>query len=104
MYRMRTVVKLTPEGWPGAIETFARINDVAKQRGWQQGSVWTQTFGPLNELSFELEYADMATYERETAAFYADEEAMKLVLAGTKYRRPDDPGYNDCWQRVDEDG
>jgi hypothetical protein len=101
MYRVRSVIKVTQQGWPGAIENVARINEVAKQRGWQQATVWTQTFGPFNELSIELEYPDLATYEHETAAFYADDEAMKLVFDGMKLRRGEDPGYNDIWQRVD---
>jgi hypothetical protein len=93
---------VTQEGWPGALENLAQINEVAKQRGWHQATVWTQTFGPFNELSIELEYPDLATYERETAAFYADEEAMKLIMDGMQFRRgDDDPGYNDIWQRVD---
>ncbi len=101
MYRVRSVIKLTGEGWNGAIDNVQRINEIAKQRGWQQATVWTQTFGPFNEIAIEVEYPDLATYERETNAFLADEEAMKLVLDGQQYRRRDDLGFNDIWQRAD---
>ena len=104
MYRMRSVIKVTHEGWPGAIDNVARQNEIARKRGWQQATVWTQAFGPYNELSIEVEYPDLAAYEREAAAFAADEEAMNLRHDAVKYRRGGDSGYSDCWERVDEDG
>ena len=58
MYRVRSVIKVTVEGWPAAIENAARINDLAEKRGWQKSTIWTQTFGPFNELAFEREYPD----------------------------------------------
>ena len=98
MYRVRSVIKIrTTEGWNEAITNAARINEVAKSRGWQQATVWTQTFGPFGEISIETEYPDLATYERETAEFYADQEAMKLSLETVKHLREDDPGYNEIW-------
>jgi hypothetical protein len=104
MYRMRSVIKVTHEGWPSAIENVARMNELARKRGWQQATVWTQAFGPYNELSIELEYPDLATYEREAAAFGADDEAMNLRHDAVKYRRGGDSGYSDVWERVDDDG
>ena len=67
---------------------------MAKERGWQQATVWTQTAGPLGELSLEIDYPDLATYERETAAYYADEEVMKPTMEGMQHLRSD-PGYNE---------
>ena len=101
MYRVRSVIKVTHDGWPGTIRNVERMNELAAKRGWQQATVWTQTFGPFNELSIEREYPDLATYERESAAFYADEEAMRLNVDGLRYRRGEDSGYNDIWERVD---
>ena len=101
MYRVRNVIKVTPEGWNGTIEGVARIDQVARQRGWQEATIWTQSFGPFGELSIELEYPDLATYERETDAFFADEECMKLMEDAMKFRRPDSPGYNEMWQRAE---
>ena len=101
MYRVRSVIKLKADGWNGAIENVRRINEIAKQRGWQQATVWTQTFGRYNEIALELEFPDLATYERETAAFNADEEAMGLSREGLKYLRGDDLGFNEIWQRAE---
>jgi hypothetical protein len=40
--------------------------------------LWAPTFGVANEVVWELDYPDLATFERENDAFYADAEAMKL--------------------------
>lgn len=101
MYRVRSLTKVTGDGWIGTLENIERLNQLAEQRGWQQATVWTQSFGPFNEIVMELDYPDLATYERETAAFYADEEAMRLVQEGRKYVRSDDVGHNELWQRTD---
>src|SRR4051794_10860831 len=52
--------------------------------------LWAPVVGQGNEIVWELDYADLATFERETAAFYSDTDAMKhwralwqLVVQGT---------------------
>ena len=101
MYRVRNVIKVTLEGWNASIENVARINKIAKERGWSQATVWTQSFGPFAELCIEVEYPDLATYERESAALFADAKVMQLIGDGMQYRRGDDPGYNELWQRAE---
>ena len=101
MYRVRSLLKVNRDGWNGAIENVARLNEIAEQRGWQQASVWTQTFGPFNEIVIEIDYPDLATYERETAAFLADDGAVKLMLDGLQFLRTDEVGYNEMWQRAE---
>jgi hypothetical protein len=39
--------------------------------------LWAPVVGRGNEIVWELDYGDLATFERETAAFYADTDAMK---------------------------
>ena len=103
MYRVRSVSKVTFEGWPAAITNAARINELAENRGWQASTIWTQTFGPFNELAFERDYPDLATYECETAAFYADKEVMQLVVEGVNNLRGDDPGFLEIWETIETD-
>jgi hypothetical protein len=55
----------------------------------------------LGELAIEVDYPGLATYERETAAYFADEECMKLIVDGMKDVRPDSAGYNEMWQRAE---
>jgi hypothetical protein len=39
--------------------------------------LWAPVVGPGNVIVWELDYADLATFERETAALYGDTDAMK---------------------------
>lgn len=82
MYRVRNIVKVGRDGWDGAIETAQRFELISKKRGWQEGAIWTQSFGPYNEIVIEYDYPDLATYEREQAAVFADEEAMTAWIEG----------------------
>jgi hypothetical protein len=98
-YRVRSVIKVTTEGRNPTIENIARLNDSARQRGWQEATVWTQSFGLLGEIAIEIDCADLATCERQTRAYHADEECMKLVAEGHEAHAPERPGYNELWQR-----
>jgi len=101
MYRERALIRVTAEGWNGAIETYTRLNQIARERGWQQMTIWTQTFGPFGELVIETDYPDLDTYERETRAFFADEECMKLTMEGMTNLRQEAGGHNELWQRAE---
>ena len=39
--------------------------------------LWTPMFGTANEVVWEIEYRDLATFERENEAFYSDADVMK---------------------------
>jgi hypothetical protein len=54
------------------------LNEISRDRGWKESAAWGSAFGKFNELTLETEYPDLATYERETQAFYSDAEAMAL--------------------------
>jgi hypothetical protein len=98
MFRERSLINVTAEGWNGAIETFNRLNAIARERGWQESTIWTQTFGPFGQLLIETDYPDLATYETQTGAFFADEECMRLTMESVKYLAG--PGHNEMWQRA----
>lgn len=100
MYRERVIVKPKREDWPAAIENARRLNEIAKVRGWQEATIWTQTFGPFNEIVLETDYPDLATYEREQAVAAADEEVRELRAEGRQYLRADVMGHNELWERV----
>ena len=40
-------------------------------------TLWVPTFGTANEVVWEFEYGDLATFQRENEAFYADADAME---------------------------
>src|SRR3954451_13811735 len=39
--------------------------------------LWAPVVGRGNEVVWELDYADLTTFERENTAFYGDDDAMK---------------------------
>jgi hypothetical protein len=45
--------------------------------GLAASRLWAPAFGNANEVVWETDYPDLATYEREHAAFYSDPEAME---------------------------
>jgi hypothetical protein len=100
MYRERVILKPTREGWPEAIENARRLSELAELRGRQEATIWTQSFGPFNEIVIETDYPDLATYEREHAEASADEEARELRAEGRQYLRADAMGHNELWERV----
>ena len=44
--------------------------------GLAASTLWAPTFGTANEVVWEIDYPDLAAYERENEAFYSDAEAM----------------------------
>jgi len=44
--------------------------------GLSAATLWAPTFGTANEVIWEIDYADLAAFERENDAFYSDAEAM----------------------------
>jgi hypothetical protein len=52
---------------------------IARRRelGLAEATVWAPTFGTANEVIWETDYPDLATFERENEAFYSDAEAME---------------------------
>lgn len=99
MYKQRIAFKVTTQGWNEALTVASELNEIAAKRGWQQATVWTQTVGPLNELFFEVDYPDLATYERETNEFYSDPDVMALAVRLDAVTR--ESGYTELWQRAE---
>jgi hypothetical protein len=100
MYRQRILLRVKPEHWSDVIERGVKVNELSAKHGWAQASIWTQTVGPFNELVFEVDYPDLATFERETMAFFADPEIMAIVKELNGMTR-EDSGYTELWQRAE---
>ncbi len=101
MYRARTVFKLKPDGWNGALENVRRVNEIAKQRGWRQATVWTQTFGPFNEIAPRVRVPRPGHLRARNRGVLRGRGAMKLALEARQYMRSDDMGFNEIWQRAE---
>ena len=76
-YRLTSVVRYGH--FNDIVSGFHELNEIAESRGWPQGRLLAPFVGAeVNEISFETDYPDLATYERVTNEFFADAEAMKV--------------------------
>ncbi len=100
MYRMRQLFTVSDiDGWNEAITIVEEVNKLCASNGWAQGTVFTRTVGPFNEMCLEIEYADLATFERE------NKEWMNEPGIGELMRRIDaipteDLGYSELWEEA----
>ena len=93
MIRARFHFKLkSGDSWNDFLQTASKLNEISRARGWVEFSFWTQVAGSFNEIVLEADYPDLATFEQQTNAFYADAEAVgtmrgwrDLVIQGTCY-------------------
>lgn len=65
----------------GQFREYRQIADevIARRRelGLATATLWAPTFGVANEVVWEIDYPDLATFQRENEAFYSDAEAME---------------------------
>ncbi len=100
MYRVRYHQKLrSAEKWNDYLRLSEELNELARSRGWREASIWTQAVGRFNEVVAEIEYPDLATFERESRALFADEDAADLLL---RFGELVDQGwgYSELWEQA----
>ena len=77
MYRQR----IHQEILHGQFREYLKIaDDVLARRqalGVASARLWVPTVGAANTIVWEIDYPDLASYQRENAVFYSDEGAMK---------------------------
>ena len=90
MYRQR--IHFFPKTMDAFITLSAvgdEYNKLAADKGMAQGSSWMPTVGE-NELVWEIEYPDLATFERESKEMFTDPDWMGLMqrVQAIEYSRP----------------
>ena len=60
----------------------------------------TQTFGPFNQLSVNVDYPDLASYERESESFFALQEIREVIDQMPEVLKEADPGETTMWEDV----
>ncbi len=90
MFRARFIVQVRYGQFAEYLKALEQLNEIARERGWADATFWVATAGTANELIAEVEYPDLATFEREGEAQASDAEWMKvsrstadLVVQGT---------------------
>jgi hypothetical protein len=77
MYRQRIRQQVLYGQFREYMEAAEELMARRSALGLAAPKLWAPVVGPGNEIVWELDYADLATFERETAAFYGDTDAMK---------------------------
>jgi hypothetical protein len=81
MYRhdLRLVLRF---GVSGEFADLARrLHEEESARGWTPPRIWQAVSGPVNQIVFEHDYADVEAFRREREAFHADPREAGDVLA-----------------------
>ena len=83
MFRSRFIVQVRYGQFAEYLKALEQLNEIARERGWADATFWVATAGTANELIAEVEYPDLATFEREGDAQASDAEWMKVIRSTT---------------------
>ena len=79
MVRARFIVQVRYGHFAEYLKALEQLNEIARERGWADATFWVAMAGTANELTAEVEYPDLATFEREGEAQASDAEWMKVI-------------------------
>ena len=77
MYRQRMRQQVLYGQFREYMEIAEEVMARRQALGLSATRLWAPVVGAGNEIVWEADYADLATFERESATFYGDVEAMK---------------------------
>ena len=97
MYRHRFYAQIVYGHFKENLEAWERLNELARSRGWAESTFWAPTVGTANEFIVETDYPDLATFQRQSEAFFADSEAMTL-FRGTSEHVVEGSGHDELLQ------
>jgi hypothetical protein len=77
MYRQRIRQQILYGQFHEYMETAKEVIALRQKLGLAVPTLWAPTVGMSNEVVWEIEYPDLATFQSENEAFYSDTEAME---------------------------
>jgi hypothetical protein len=77
MYRQRIRQQILYGQFREYIEIAEEVIQLRRKLGLATPILWVPTFGTSNEVVWETDYPDLATFQRENEAFYSDADAME---------------------------
>jgi hypothetical protein len=77
MYRQRIRQQILYGQFREYMEIAKQVIALRQKLGLAESTLWAPVFGTANEVVWEIEYPDLATFQRENEAFYSDADAMK---------------------------
>ena len=84
-YRVRQIATIKYGHFGEYFATVKRLEEIVRARGWAPARVLVPTAGQSNEIIIENDYPDLATFQQESEAFYADAEAFQAFRAGAEF-------------------
>jgi hypothetical protein len=77
MYRQRICQQVLYGQFREYTEIAEEVIALRRKLGLSAPMLWVPTFGTANEVVWEIDYPDLATFQRENEAFHSDVEVMK---------------------------
>lgn len=78
MYRYRAYQQVLYGHFNEFFKAWQELGGISRKRGWPEPRVWVPTVGTGNEAIVEIDFPDLAAFQRHYEAFQSDAEAMKL--------------------------
>src|SRR5436190_23810215 len=80
MYRERIHMTVRDfEGWKIAVDATTEINAICTRLGVPTATLWTETIGPFNQLTWDIDHSTLTSYEQAQSAMRADGDWLKQV-------------------------
>jgi hypothetical protein len=80
MYRERIHMTVRDRsGWNTALDATQEINAICARLDLPTATLWTETVGTFNQLTWDIDYATLADYAAAQATLRADEDWRKQV-------------------------
>ena len=77
MYRQRIRQQILYGQFREYMQIAEEVVALRRKLGLAVPTLWAPAFGTANEVIWEIDYSDLATFQRENEAFYSDAEVMK---------------------------
>jgi hypothetical protein len=77
MYRQRIRQQILYGQFREYTEIAEKVIGLRQKLGLAPATLWAPTVGTSNEVVWEIDYPDLATFQRENESFYSNAEAME---------------------------
>lgn len=77
MYRQRIRQQVLYGQFREYMEIANEVIALRQKLGLAAAMLWVPMFGTANDVVWEIDYPDLATFQRENEAFYSDADVMK---------------------------
>jgi len=89
MYRERIHMTVRDhDGWNTAIDATREINAICTRLNLPTALLWSETVGTFNQLTWDIDYETLASYEKAQAALRSDGDWNKQVRRITEAAEP----------------